>query len=132
MAGILDKSVAYGVGLLILFLLGSTLIMPHFSSAWKYCQAREWNPDMGGLLGANCSIPYTNANTSAVTASPHTEGGLTSPVEEAGENVDVYCLNCERPGGYRTTVQGLTVLALALGLIGFALYFFPKKINVGI
>lgn len=130
MAGILDKAIAYSVGLLLLFLLASTLILPNFSKAWRFCQAKQWNPDDGGLLGANCTTPYTNANTSAVTGTPHTEDGETVPAEvdiDPYESIDVYCLNCETLGGYRTTVQGLVLLALALALIGFAMIFLPKK-----
>lgn len=133
--GVLDRAVAYSVGLLVLFLLGSTLIMPQFSKAWKYCQALQWNPDEGGALGANCTTPYTNTNSTPVVneTTKHTEEGDTWPVDQdstAIEGVDYYCLNCDTPGGYRTTVQGLVILVLSLALIGFAIKFLPKRAGI--
>lgn len=134
MAGILDKSITYGIALLVVFLLASTIVMPQFSNAWRYCQNRQWNPDHANAQGANCTNLYQNAtNDSAISGvSEFTMNGLTSNVEDGGENVAYYCLNCDVAGGYRTTIQGLAVLTLVMGLIGFAIYFLPKNINIGI
>ena len=128
MAGFIDKAVSYGVGLLIVFLLTATIILPQFSTAWRYCQAKEWVGAEGGT-NTNCTTPYRTANTTMVdhTADTHTEAGDTSPVADDNGLADNFCLNCATLGGYRTTVQGLAVLALAMAFIGFAIYFFPKR-----
>lgn len=130
MAGkdLLTKAVGVGIGLLILFLLFSTLIMPQFSTAWRYCQGREWVGATGGTL-TNCTTPYQNSNTSYVNpaGATHTESGQTDPVVTDNDAADQFCLNCATVGGYRATNQGLTLLILVMGLIGFALRFFPRR-----
>lgn len=128
MAGYINKSVQYGIALVIVFLLASTLILPQFSNAWRYCQAKEWVGTHGGTQ-TNCTVPYTAANTSAVAPAggTHTEGGETNAVDTDTVGTDIYCLNCNTEGGYRSTVQGLTFLMLALGFIYFAVNFIPSR-----
>lgn len=127
MAGILNRALAIGIGLMILFLIASTLIMPNFSTAWRYCQAREWVGADGGTL-TNCTTPYQNANTTFVDNGTgiHTENGRTDPVASDNTEANSFCLNCSVAGGYRPTVQGLVVLAMVLGFVAFAIYFWPK------
>jgi len=117
--------------LLLLFLLGSTLILPNFSKAWRFCQAKEWVGAHSGTL-TNCTTPYENSNTSYVdpAGTSHIEEGETSPLAADNLNADQFCLNCKTPGGYRTTVQGLTLLALVLAIIGIALLFFGKGLGL--
>lgn len=129
MAGILEKALAVGIGMMLLFILASTLIMPQFSKAWRYCQAKEWVGTQGGVL-TNCTTPYQTANTTFVdnTTATHTEDGETNPRDtDTDGGTNRFCLNCKTLGGYRTTVQGLVVLVLMLALITFGLHFFPRR-----
>lgn len=131
--GSLLKLIGYGVGLLVLFILVSTLVLPQFDDAWRYCQALEWVAIQGGTM-TNCSTPYKASNESTVlnTSSTHTEDGITSPVDtDTDAGIDEFCLNCATEGGYRDSVQGILLLALVVGAIAFGLYFFrPDRISI--
>ena len=123
-----QEMIAISIGLVIVFIIGSSILMPQFSSAWKFCQAREWVATQGGVM-TNCTTPYQTANTSFVdtTGGTHTEGGLASPINaDTGVPVDAFCLNCSTLGGYRGTVQGLVLLLLVLFLIGVGMRFFGR------
>ena len=124
----IQDMIAVSIGLVIVFVISSSILLPQFSTAWKYCQAREWVATQGGVL-TNCTTPYTTANTSFVdtTGGTHTESGLTSPINaDTGAPVDAFCLNCSTLGGYRTTVQGLVLLLLVLFLVAIGLRFFGR------
>jgi len=123
------KNIVYSViGLTILFVITGSIMMTQFSNAWRYCQARQWVGAQGGAL-TNCTTPYQTSNTTYVNpaGAEHTENGLTSPIATDNANANSFCLNCATLGGYRTTVQGLTLLVLAIGFIGFGLYFMKKR-----
>lgn len=133
MAGIVDKAVGISIGLLILFLFATTLILPQFSSSYRYCQGLEWKGAAGDVY-TNCTARYQEefnetevAQRAAGATGSHTENGVTSPVDDDAINVTSYCLNCETAGGYRTANQGLNLLILTLALVGFALIFLPKR-----
>ena len=132
--GVLDKSVSYGIGLLVLFLIGGVLVLPMFSDAYRYCQTVKWAGAHGTGTG-NCTYDDVNFNTSEITAGStgqHTESSLGTYDIEADHSADRYCLKCVTEGGWRTTTQGLVILVLVVGMIAFALYFFPKKISIGV
>lgn len=123
---VVNKLIYGGIALALLFILASTVMLPYFSTAWRYCQALQWVGAHGSSY-TNCTVPYQTSNTSAVSGTSHTENGITSPVATDSGNSDEFCLNCATQGGYRTTVQGLSVLILVIGLIAFGLHFFGKK-----
>lgn len=112
--------IIYGaVGLMIAFIVFGAVVMPEFSKAWRYCQALSWEGATGGVY-TNCSDRYQdefNTTFVDVTAGSHTENGITSPIGSDNTGSSSYCLNCKTTGGYRTTVQGLTLLTLSIGVI---------------
>jgi len=117
-------TVALGVAMVLL----ATLILPQFSSSYRYCQARTWQGAVGNVY-TNCTNRYQDAfNTSFVDASSgtHTENGATDPVTTDNANAESFCLDCTTLGGYRTTMQGITLLVFVLAIIGFGIYFIPK------
>ncbi len=127
---VLNKIVYGTVGLLLLFLMASSVFMPFFSSSWRYCQARQWNCGVAGVY-TNCTSRYQDPfNTTVVDPSTgtHTEGGLTDPVDTDTTQAACthYCLNCETAGGYRTSAQGLLLLVLVIALIGFGVRYLPR------
>lgn len=129
MSSILDKIILGAVALGLAFVIISSLILPYFSSAYRYCQALQWEGAEGSVY-TNCSNRYQDAfNTSFVdtVTRSHTEGGITSPVEaDTGNATDPFCLNCETLGGYRVPMQGMVLLVLVLAIVGFGVYFMPK------
>ena len=119
---------AVALGLALVFIITSSILLPQFSSAWRYCQARQWVATQGGVM-TNCTTPYQTANTTFVdtTGTSHTEGGLASPLNsDTGVGVDRFCLNCSTAGGYRTTVQGVLLLVLVLFLVAIGLRYFGR------
>ena len=116
------------IGLVILFLLASTLIIPQFSNAWRFCSNKQWEGATGGVY-TNCSSRYQDAfNQTSVLADSthHTEEGETNPVNADSLNSTQYCLNCSVQGGFRSTVQGLVLLIMVLGLIAFGLRYMKR------
>ncbi len=118
MAITLSKTANKAIAAAILFAIVSAVVLPFFSRAWRYCQAREWVGAQGGVL-TNCTTPYQTANTTAVdpTAASHTEQGETSPVATDNTNADVWCLNCSTLGGYRGAMQGLLLVMFVVVMI---------------
>lgn len=131
MASSINKAIAVGIGLVLLFIMASTMIMPFFKQSWQYCQDMVWEGAQGGTL-TNCTRVIENSNTTAVMVAgniSHTEGGYPAARVAADANylfTNQFCLNCNVAGGYRTTSQGLTLLVLVIGLVGFAVYFFKR------
>jgi len=116
----------------------ATLIIPQFSSSYAYCEELQWNCDADRSFSNCTSRRQEQRNTSVVKEGSHTQDGVTTKVDSTcqtnatagGGGAPYYCLNCETLGGYRSTVQGLALIVIAIGLIGFGLYFLPKTINV--
>lgn len=116
------------VALLMIYLLASTMIMPFFSQAWRYCQQKHWVVAQGGV-NTNCTLIYQTANTTAVTqgAATHTELGETIPLAADSGIADNYCVNCGAAGGYRVSNQGLQLFVLIIALIGFGVSFMSVR-----
>ena len=126
--GLVNTLVMGAIGLTVLFLLASTLILPYFSTAYRFCSNKQWEGATGGVY-TNCSNRYQDAfNQTPVPASGgyHTENGETNPVDSDSLNSTQFCLNCSVLGGYRTTIQGLTVLVLVLALIFFGVKYLKR------
>lgn len=131
----IKRAVAVGVALGIIFILAANLILPYFSSSYRYCQDLRWEGATGNVY-TNCTNRYQDAfNTSYVACVyetigdvcvSHTENGITSPINNNATNISSYCLNCLTAGGYRIATRGLVLLVLVLGLIGFGIYFLPR------
>lgn len=110
---LLKKMIMGGIILAIIFVLLGNLIMPQFSTAWRYAQDLCWTN-----VTASCDYDttvnttvITNANT--CTGSGYAQGDLCQAVQTAG--------------GYRVANQGLMILILIIALIGFALTFWSKR-----
>lgn len=137
MGSILNNVLAVSLGLVVLVVVASSILLPQFSTSWRYCQAREWKCADGGTT-TNCTTPYATSNTTQVvlnatgSATSHTELGLTESVETDDcsnhTNVDNFCLNCDTAGGYRSATQGLLLLGLVLGLMGLGIKFILPKV----
>lgn len=131
-SNILNKSLAIGIGLLVLFLLGSTLIMPQFSSAWRYCQEVKWTGANAGVT-TNCTYDddpahFNNSMINVSTTYTYTRSGVgTYDIDATADGASSLCLGCLTAGGWRTSTQGLLLLVLVAALVTFALYFFKRR-----
>lgn len=131
-SNILNKIVAGTVALALIYVIVASLVLPYFSSSYRYCQALQWEGAEGNVY-TNCTNRYQDEfNTTflscfGTTCTTHTENGKTSPVRTTAVNLTSYCLNCATLGGYRGAMQGIVLLILVLGLVGFGVYMMPKR-----
>ncbi len=118
-----------GIALTVMFLLLAVLVLPQFSRSYRYCQDLQWNPDNSSDY-AECPNRYWDAqNTSVVSTSPYSQTTddetISAPVPDLAGTL--FCINCETEGGYRSANQGLVLLIIVMGLIGFAIRFIKFK-----
>jgi hypothetical protein len=113
----------------VAFVLLATMILPQFSLAWRFCQARAWYVANGSYT--NCSARYSVNSTPVTTNDTHTENGETIPFGDGDfdnpTGVREYCQNCDTAGGYRQTNQGLLLLVLVIGLVGIAVAYLKMR-----
>ncbi len=105
----------YGtIALAILFLLFSTIIMPQFSSSYRYAQALCWDNTT-----ANCDYsPVTNLTEVLVGTN------CTGQMEDSSNTA--WCQRVLTAGDYRATNQGIVLLVLVIALIGFGVMFISR------
>jgi hypothetical protein len=117
----IKTTVSVLVALTIFFLLASVVILPYFSSAYRYtCSAYQWKPAAGGVT-TNCTTLIVSANDSALTAgSSYTQEGVNSPT--AAGLASSYCLDCTTQGS-RATSTGMVLFVLLIGFIFVAVTF---------
>jgi hypothetical protein len=115
------------IALAILFIFTATIILPNFATTYNFCQIPQWKSANGGVT-TNCTSPMlSGTNTSLCTpGSTYTQGGFTANVE-SNNGADSFCLNCNTPGTYRSLNQGVLLLTLVVGIIGFGIYFIKVK-----
>jgi len=121
MSNIINRVIYGGIGLVMLFLLSSTLILPQLDGAMdRSCSSITWRCADGGVK-TNCTYDMGTNTTSTPTDYPIIE-------TTAGDHVwcSEQCLSCDDSGGFRTTTQGLLLLVIVIGLIGFAVYFMRR------
>lgn len=118
MKGIAVKSIVYGVvALMIVFLVFGALVMPYFSSAWRFAQDVCLTPSDTGDTVGNCTYDKT-ANTTVIVAGDHICTG-----NDENSTAGIWCQKVQTAGGYRISTQGLLLLILVMALVGTALYF---------
>ena len=116
--------IIYGaIGLVLLFVLMSTLVLPTISKTMgNTCQSISWYGADGGSY-ANCTnrVQSEYNTTSTPTDYPITE---TSPDDHLwATNL---CLQCNDVGGYSSTVKGLFTLVVVIALISSAVYLMRR------
>lgn len=114
---IIQKIVYSVIGLMIVFILLSTLILPQFETSYTtfgYCLAQ------GSLI--TCSdCNNTDTNSVGYKTLKNNCYGLV------GSQNNTHCYGCAN-WGFRDVSRGLQLLVLSLALIGMAiLYIFKKK-----
>lgn len=122
---LVDSIVKGVIALTVLFLLMATIVLPQFANTYNYCQNPAWKPDNSSDgTYTNCSSRVQDAYNSTPTPSDYP---ITEDTTDDHLNYTKLCLNCDTAGAYRTTIQGLAVLLIVIGVIGFAVYFLRRK-----
>lgn len=131
-----------GIGLIILFLLAGSLIMPFFATTYEHgTGTNPCNRDN------TCSGTSTNINNQYCTAGTQDAGAGTqactncngsagyetfiknclSLIDQGTYMNNSFCNPCTTLAGYRTSYQGLLALILVIALIGFAVTFIKLR-----
>ena len=117
------KPIYIGIALAVLFIMLSTMVMPYFSTAFRYAQDVCWTG-----TAANCDYD-TNTNSTVITNSTAVTGtglyGVCAPT--ATNFATAMCLHITTAGGYRSITQAVILLIFFFTILGFALRFLPKK-----
>lgn len=129
------KAILYtGIGLLILFILLSSMILPYFRTTYESgfgtqschrdsngCTSGDTNLQNNYCIGASSTeIACSNCNTTAGY-----EFFLANCYSLLAWNNNTYCYQCTN-FGYKTTSIGLLLLVFVLALVSFAVIFLPK------
>lgn len=109
------KIIYMALALGLLFLMIPTVIMPSFSSSYRFAQVTCWTNTT-----ANCDYDTT------VNTTPLTTSQVSCGASEYGAATS-YCQRISTAGGYRTANQAIILLLLVVAMIGFAVYFVKKQ-----
>jgi len=117
MAFSVDKIIYGGIALAVLFLMLSTIVLPFFSSSYRFAQATCWT-------NTTSQCDYDIATNTTVISSALACSASVFPTGLSGVTM---CQAISTAGGYRSMTQAAILLVFFLAIIGFALRFMPKR-----